>query len=176
MPTCMVLINVYSLYTANYLQSLTLILQQKISPMASPAAPRSGRERGRQREAFTFNALTMNNYPIALGDKIHIRAIIGGRTVLELSVSNVGDTTSLIAEIRSAARGLNGLSRLFVRNCSRGWAIERPFRFYSELPFARHHRTGSYPSYSSASGCSASYRRTSSSTPRNHTIFPWETH
>ncbi len=74
----------------------------------------------RRTDYYTFNVLTMNNYPVALGDNLHIRAIIGGRTVLELRVNNVGDTSSLIAEIRTAAKGVNGLSRLFIRNCTRG--------------------------------------------------------
>ena len=129
----------------------------------------------RRTDYYTFNVLTMNNYPVALGDNLHIRAIIGGRTVLELRVNNVGDTSSLIAEIRSAAKGVNGLSRLFIRNCTRGWAIERPFRFYARLPFTDY-RASSFGSVGLSSRASAPYRPGGLPRPRRHAIFPWDTH
>lgn len=129
----------------------------------------------RRTDYYTFNVLTMNNYPVALGDNLHIRAIIGGRTVLELRVNNVGDTSSMIAEIRSAAKGVNGLSRLFIRNCTRGWAIERPFRFYARFPFTDY-RAGSFGSVALSSRASAPYRPDGLPRSRRHAIFPWDTH
>ncbi|MDE7509672.1 MAG: hypothetical protein K2M62_06075, partial [Muribaculaceae bacterium] len=73
-------------------------------------------------------------YPIEYGDRIFVRAMQEGRRVLEMTVTNVSDITGLVGEIRYAGRGLDGLTTLFIRNLSRGWSMERPFRFYTGVP------------------------------------------
>lgn len=120
----------------------------------------------------------MKTYPIKYGDRIFVRAIQDGMKVLELIVTNVSDLTTLVGEIRKAGRRLEGLTRLFIRNHTRGWSMERPFKFYTGEPSPL---TASIRD--AVKAASVAYRR--HVTPsgaylapvtRRHTTFPWETH
>lgn len=117
-------------------------------------------------------------YPIEYGDRIFVRAMQEGRRVLEMTVTNVSDITGLVGEIRYAGRGLDGLTTLFIRNLSRGWSMERPFRFYTGVPspgraLRREAVKAVYASYGSRA-VGAEY---SVAPPvRRRMAFPWETH
>lgn len=117
-------------------------------------------------------------YPIVYGDRIFVRILQDGVKVLEMTVTNVADLTSLVGEIRYAGRHLEGLCTLFIRNMNRGWRLERPFKFYDGVPSPR--RTALREAVRAAG--EAYMRRVSPSgsyvaPPRGgHTIFPWETH
>ena len=118
-------------------------------------------------------------YPIVYGDRIFLRAIQDGAKVLEVTVCNVSDLTGLVGEIRYAGRQIDGLTRLFVRNMTQGWSIERPFRFYSDVPSPARQATKA-----AVLAAGAAYRRrltpsgryVAPSKVRRHTTFPWETH
>lgn len=118
-------------------------------------------------------------YPIIKGDRIFVRAIQAGVKVLEMTVTNVADLTGLVGEIRYAGRQLEGLTRLFVRNCTRGWSLERPFKFYTGVPSPR-----CVAMRETVRRAEASYTRRltpsgyymAPAPARSHTTFPWETH
>ncbi|MDE6272949.1 MAG: hypothetical protein K2M31_08090 [Muribaculaceae bacterium] len=81
-----------------------------------------------------------SHYPsqyIRKGDRIYVRIEQGRQTVLEFSVENVDDYTSLIGEIRYAGSKLKGLANVFIRNHSRGWSETRPLMFYQGMPAPR---------------------------------------
>lgn len=122
--------------------------------------------------------LMKTTYPIRYGDRIFVRAMQEGRTVLEMTVTNVRDITGLVGEIRYAGRRLDGLTSLFIRNLSRGWSMERPFRFYTGIPspgrVARRDAIKSvYASYGRMA-VGAEYPATPA--PRRRVAFPWDTH
>lgn len=106
----------------------------------------------------------MNRYPIAYGDHIYVSAIIDGRKVLEINLTHIADISVLLAEIRQAGRRLCGLARMFIRNHSQGWSIQRPFRFYPDFPSpGRPMQRMERP-------------RRQLAAPARRCIFPWETH
>lgn len=70
---------------------------------------------------------------IRYGDRVYVSVSIRGRIVVEFETSTVGDYSELMRELRSRTRGVSGLTQLRVRNMSRGWSLERPFKLYSEL-------------------------------------------
>jgi hypothetical protein len=53
-----------------------------------------------------------------------------GRTVVELTVNSVNDLSELWGELRRHCRGIRGLAKLYLRNASRGWSMERPMMLY----------------------------------------------
>lgn len=97
------------------------------------------------------------------GDRIYARLCLRGKDVLEFMIEKVGSMTELLGELRAHTRELRGLCRLYVRNMSRGWSMERPLMLYPEV-------------YPTPSGW-----RERSFAPAPHTapqrcIQPWETH
>lgn len=113
---------------------------------------------------------TFSKYQIERGDRIYVRAIQDGVTILELMVENVCDFTQLLGEIRYAGRNLEGLSRLFIRNHSRGWSCERMIKFYSGVPTPYRRALREVM----REAAQTSVRRAA---PRqSHMPFPWETH
>lgn len=70
--------------------------------------------------------------PIAFGDKLFARVMMRGKTILEFMADHVNDLSELYGELRSKCRGMRGLVKLYIRNMSRGWSIERPLMFYSD--------------------------------------------
>lgn len=61
------------------------------------------------------------------------RIVMGRRTILEFANACISDITELLGELRRLTRGLRGLVRLYVRNITRGWSIERPLMLYPDL-------------------------------------------
>ncbi|MDE6009992.1 MAG: hypothetical protein K2F87_00900 [Muribaculaceae bacterium] len=121
----------------------------------------------------------MKTYPIEYGDRIYVRAMQDGLKVLEVMVTNVADLAALVGEIRYAGRRLEGLTQLFIRNHTRGWSMERPFKFYTGVPSPR-----TAVVREAVRAASVAYRRRVSpsgayiapTVRRTHVIFPWETH
>ena len=83
---------------------------------------------------------TFKSYPapsgtgrsICYGDRLYARLVMGGRTVVEFMISRVSDFSELLGELRRQTRGCRGLARLYVRNVSRGWSMERPLMLYRD--------------------------------------------
>ena len=104
--------------------------------------------------------------PIAFGDKVFARVMMGGKTILEFMADRVNDLSELYGELRSKCRGMRGLVKLYIRNMSRGWSIERPLMFYSDPHAKRNPRVEAYlgydtPDYPVYSSCQPSPRQTS---------------
>lgn len=70
--------------------------------------------------------------PISLGDRIFARLVLRGKTLVEFMINSVGDFTELLVVLRRHCRGTRGLARLYLRNMSRGWSLERPMMLYDE--------------------------------------------
>ena len=114
------------------------------------------------------------HYPIERGDRIYVRALQDMETVLEISVDNVKDFTELIGEIRYAGRRLEGLSKLIIRNHSRGWSCERMIKFYNGIPSPRRQALRAMLREAAAWQGERSPRHPE---PREgHMPFPWEVH
>ncbi len=69
---------------------------------------------------------------ICYGDKLFARLVMKGRTILEFMISQVNDFTELISELRRNCKEFKGLARLYLRNVSRGWSMERPLMLYQD--------------------------------------------
>lgn len=63
---------------------------------------------------------------ISLNDRIYVKLILNGVTLIETVRDNIADYTSLLLLLRDAARQYKGLARMIVRNISRGWSMQRP--------------------------------------------------
>lgn len=108
-----------------------------------------------------------SRYPsqyIRKGDRIYVRIMQNRMKVLEFSVDNVADYTSLLGEIRYAGNHLSGLASVFIRNHSRGWSEERPMMFYQGMPAPRRGMARSRNS------------RRVLQPARSGMLAPWETH
>lgn len=74
-------------------------------------------------------------HPMSYGDRIFVRVVSverGWRTVAELTLTTVADMSEVYGELRHHTRGERGLTRLYVRNATRGWSFEQPFMLYGE--------------------------------------------
>lgn len=69
---------------------------------------------------------------ISYGDRMFARLVMHGRTIAEFMVNSVHDLSELWGMLRRQCRGVRGLARLYLRNASRGWSLERPLMLYPE--------------------------------------------
>lgn len=92
---------------------------------------------------------------ISMGDKIFVRIVAGGRTIMEFMTRAVASMTELTGEARRNLRKYHGLCRLQIRNMSQGWSMEKPLMIYADP-----------------------YRTTQASrrAETSRMLFPWETH
>lgn len=74
--------------------------------------------------------------PISYGDRLFARLVMHGRTVVEVMVNSVSDLSELWGELRRQCRGMRGLAKLYLRNASRGWSMERHLMFYPDRRFS----------------------------------------
>lgn len=88
-------------------------IRRSFDPYRRPASPASRGDR-----------------PICYGDRLFARLVMHGRTVVELTVNSVNDLSELWGELRRHCRGIRGLAKLYLRNASRGWSMERPMMLY----------------------------------------------
>ncbi|MDE6382619.1 MAG: hypothetical protein K2L57_07095, partial [Muribaculaceae bacterium] len=82
-----------------------------------------------------FVTPTGTGRPIKYGDRIFVRIVSmrqGWRALAEFTLTDVNDFSELIGELRHHTRGERGLTRLYVRNATRGWSFEQPFMLYGE--------------------------------------------
>lgn len=73
--------------------------------------------------------------PIRYGDRIFVRLVSvreGWRTLADFSISEVNDLSEIFGELRHYTRGEKGLTRLYIRNATRGWSFEQPFMLYAD--------------------------------------------
>lgn len=60
---------------------------------------------------------------------------MGGRVVAELTRDKIASYTTLLTVIRSLTPNMRGLARLYVRNMTQGWSLDKPLMLYArELP------------------------------------------
>ena len=67
---------------------------------------------------------------LTYGDKIYTRLILNGRNVVEFIIENISTMSELLGELRLKTREFKGLAKLYIRNMTQGWSIERPFMIY----------------------------------------------
>lgn len=77
--------------------------------------------------------MKQREYTMRYGDRIYARLCLKGKNVLEFVIEKVGSMTELLGELRTHTRELRGLCKLYVRNMSRGWSMERPLMLYPEV-------------------------------------------
>lgn len=100
----------------------------------------------------TRNVASGTGRPIIYGDRIFVRLVSvrhGWRTLAEFSMTDVGDFSGIICELRRRTLGQRGLMRLYVRNATRGWSFEQPFMLYADrtpVPAASVSRSPRQPS------------------------------
>lgn len=110
----------------------------------------AGKPSAKTKVMNTFNSIIRSTYPgnyrasalarqewlsrqkesICYGDKIFVRVTSGRTVLLEETFTRVADMTELTGEIRTRLRDTEGLSKIWIRNCTRGWSTERPLMFY----------------------------------------------
>ncbi|MDE6084732.1 MAG: hypothetical protein K2G11_09640 [Muribaculaceae bacterium] len=90
---------------------------------------------------------------IHFGDKLFVRIMFNGSSLLEFTTNAIASMTDLIAETRRKLHDFQGLCTFNVRNMSQGWSTRKPLMIYPQ-----------------------SYRRVAPQTRTAHIPFPWETH
>lgn len=85
------------------------------------------------RSARRLSALRATGRRMVYGDRVFARLTVDGMHVAEYVFDRVSDMTELIGELRSVASHLRGLVKLYVRNISRGWSVERPLMLYGPV-------------------------------------------
>lgn len=117
--------------------------------------------------SFTYGHNLKRRYPaqyIRKGDRIYVRIIQDRVKVMDFTVENADSYTALIGEIRYAARELQGLAQIYIRNHSRGWSEERPMMFYRGMPAPRRGVRRNGPGYERVI------------TPARQMLAPWQVH
>lgn len=90
------------------------------------------------RRSFSFNKRKKAQptgpaeHEICFGDRLFARLVMHGKTILEFMMNSINDLTELWGELRRKCRGICGLAKLYLRNASRGWSLERPLMIYPE--------------------------------------------
>lgn len=108
--------------------------------------------------------MNRKEHVMAYGDRIYARLCLNGRKIVEFMIEKVASMTELLGELRSHAREARGLCRLYVRNMSRGWSMERPLMLYPER----------YPT--SGGWRERAFRTPESEEQPRRMLMPWETH
>ncbi len=76
-----------------------------------------------------------STHTISYGDRLFARLVMHGHIITEFMVNSVHDLTELWGMLRKECRGVKGLAKLYLRNASRGWSLERPLMLYPETRF-----------------------------------------
>lgn len=94
----------------------------------------SSRPTMRNSQSFSLKSETeINGRPIRNGDIIFVRLVSSRcacNTIAEFTLKDVSDLTDIYGEIRRHTKGLQGLVRLYIRNVTRGWSFQKPFKLY----------------------------------------------
>lgn len=70
---------------------------------------------------------------VSYGDRIFVRVTDmqrGWTPVAEFELHTAADMSEIYGELRFRTRGRQGLMKLYVRNATRGWSFEQPFKLY----------------------------------------------
>lgn len=100
---------------------------------------------------------------MAYGDRIYARLSMRGTKILEFMIEKVADMTELLGELRAHTRKYRGLCKLYVRNMTRGWSMERPLMLYAER-------------YPTAQGWRERTFEEKHAAPPAAMLNPWDTH
>ncbi|MDE6443852.1 MAG: hypothetical protein K2K64_05460 [Muribaculaceae bacterium] len=73
-----------------------------------------------------------DRYKIEKGDRIFARLTMGGRTLVEFMMNGIGSVSEVIAEMRRKIGDVRGLTKLYIRNHSRGWSFDRGLMVYPQ--------------------------------------------
>lgn len=82
---------------------------------------------------------------ISLNDRIYVKLVLNGVTLIETVCDNIADYTSLLSILREACRRYKGLARMVVRNITRGWSVQRPLLLSTAQYDEPAIRPGHYP-------------------------------
>ncbi|MCM1368998.1 MAG: hypothetical protein NC204_01345 [Candidatus Amulumruptor caecigallinarius] len=80
---------------------------------------------------ISANSNCFDNRNIKFGDRIFVRLTCNWDTIAEFETARVSSYTELLGEVRIRTRAFRGLTRLYVRNVTRGWSKETPLMLYS---------------------------------------------
>lgn len=73
----------------------------------------------------------MNKREITAGDRIFARVLLNGKGILEIATVSAGDMSQLLGTLRHKMRRYQGLAKIYIRNITRGWSLERPLMLYA---------------------------------------------
>ena len=73
---------------------------------------------------------------MSYGDRMSVRLIIDGQTILQYETRQVADMTDLMCDLRRRTRGMRGLAVAYVRNHDRGWTREHRIMLYPQRKHA----------------------------------------
>ncbi|MDE7180139.1 MAG: hypothetical protein K2N88_02955 [Muribaculaceae bacterium] len=85
--------------------------------------------------ARSFAAPSGTGRQICYGDRIQVRLSRvqhAGDVLLDFFLTEVNDLSEVYGELRHRTRGITGLTHLYIRNATRGWAFTQPFKLYSD--------------------------------------------
>lgn len=77
-----------------------------------------------------FNFTPNQERHIKYGDKIFVRMQRYGninKTIAEFTFSDVSDMNDIYGQLRALSPQSEGLTRLYVRNVTRGWSLQQPY-------------------------------------------------
>lgn len=72
------------------------------------------------------------SHTLAYGDRIFARILINGKDIMEFVLDKVSDMSQIIGTLRHHARKYRGLAKIYIRNITRGWSMERPLMLYPD--------------------------------------------
>lgn len=115
---------------------------------------------------------------IMKGDRMCARMLFANGEMLMFQSREVYDMTDMLSAIRRECRGRRGLMRLFIRNATRGWSIERPMMLYGEEEvFPNINKRRAWMGTTRISGSMGSaVVNVHVPQPRPRMLMPWETH
>lgn len=78
-----------------------------------------------------YKNATDHRHDIAYGDRMFIRVSMRGSAILETYMDRINGYSELIGAVREQMHGASGLAKVWIRNHTRGWSIEKPLMFYA---------------------------------------------
>ncbi|MDE6576751.1 MAG: hypothetical protein K2J82_03655 [Muribaculaceae bacterium] len=110
----------------------------------------------------------MNKNIIEKGDRIFARLSMGGRTIVEVMMNSISSIDEVTAELRRLSGDIRGLVKLYIRNHTRGWCVERGLMVYN--------REGAFRDRPKADGVLPLVFDEMPSMSQSRMLSPWETH
>ena len=66
------------------------------------------------------------NKSINYGDTVYARLTVYGETIAEIRKNDASTVEEVIARLRAAATQYTGLTKIYIRNMTQGWAVQFP--------------------------------------------------